>query len=77
MIRIALDWCPMTKECPGYDQEWRVCLVRPADCDVARELGDVGRTAEAPIREGPDRASAVLPCPRESASSMGLPRIRA
>ena len=30
-----VDDCPMTEECPGYDRDRRVCLLRPGDCDFS------------------------------------------
>ena len=36
-----LDECPMTEECPGYDRDRRVCLLRPADCEFAPDASSV------------------------------------
>jgi hypothetical protein len=30
-----VDECPMTEDCPGYDRDRRVCLLRPGDCEFA------------------------------------------
>ncbi len=29
------DECPMTEDCPGYDRDRRMCLLRPDDCDFS------------------------------------------
>lgn len=29
------DDCPMTEDCPGYDHDRGVCLLRPDDCEFA------------------------------------------
>lgn len=30
-----VDNCPMTEDCPGYDRDHRICLLRPGDCEFA------------------------------------------
>jgi hypothetical protein len=30
-----IDDCPMTEDCPGYDRDRRVCLIRPGDCEFS------------------------------------------
>jgi hypothetical protein len=30
-----IEECPMTEDCPGYDRDRRVCLLRPGDCEFA------------------------------------------
>lgn len=30
-----VDECPMTEDCPGYDRDRRICLLRPGDCEFA------------------------------------------
>ena len=30
-----VDECPMTEECPGYDRDRRMCLIRPGDCEFS------------------------------------------
>ena len=30
-----LDECPMTEDCPGYDRDRQVCLLRPGDCEFS------------------------------------------
>jgi hypothetical protein len=29
------DHCPMTEDCPGYDRDRQMCLVRPGDCEFS------------------------------------------
>lgn len=28
-----IDECLMTEDCPGYDRDRRICLLRPGDCE--------------------------------------------
>jgi hypothetical protein len=35
-----VDECPMTEDCPGYDRDRRVCLLRPGDCAFSPADGD-------------------------------------
>ncbi len=35
-----LDECPMTEDCPGYDRDRQVCLLRPGDCEFSPTDGD-------------------------------------
>jgi hypothetical protein len=45
-----LDDCPMTGDCPGYDRDRRLCLLRPDDCEFSpadREAAPVFGTPEA------------------------------
>jgi hypothetical protein len=30
-----VDDCPMTEDCPGYDRDRRMCLLRPGDCEFS------------------------------------------
>ena len=46
-----LDECPMTEECPGYDRDRRVCLLRPADCEFAPDA-DAVPVVDAPRSDG-------------------------
>lgn len=41
-----LDECLMTDDCPGYDRERRVCLIRPDDCDFAPAERDAVRVVD-------------------------------
>jgi len=55
-----IDECPMTEDCPGYDRERRVCLLRPGDCEFAPAEGEsdlVFETREGPTDGGPAEAT--------------------
>jgi hypothetical protein len=43
-----LDECPMTEDCPGYDRDRRVCLLRPGDCEFAPAEVDAALVIEEP-----------------------------
>jgi len=30
-----VDDCLMTEDCPGYDRDRRMCLIRPGDCEFS------------------------------------------
>jgi len=38
-----LDECSMTDDCPGYDRDRRMCLLRPDDCEFSPADGDTPR----------------------------------
>ena len=33
-----VDDCPMTEDCPGYDRDRRMCLIRPGETSSSRPL---------------------------------------
>ena len=41
-----LDDCPMAEECPGYDRDRGMCLVRPGDCELSPAVGEAGPALE-------------------------------
>lgn len=43
-----LDECPMTVDCPGYDRNRRMCLLRPDDCEFSPADGEAALMFEAP-----------------------------
>ena len=45
---LMVDECPMTEDCPGYDRDRRVCLVRPDDCEFAPADSEVVLIVETP-----------------------------
>lgn len=57
-----IDDCPMTEECPGYDRERRVCLLRPSDCEFAPADGETDLVFETP--DGPPAGGAAEATPR-------------
>lgn len=54
------DPCPMTEDCPGYDRDRGMCLLRPGDCEFApadAEADLVFETPEAPALDTPAEAA--------------------
>jgi hypothetical protein len=51
-----IDECPMTEDCPGYDRDRRVCVLRPDDCEFAPADGAAAPMAETPEALEPDAA---------------------
>ena len=43
-----LDECPMTEDCPGYDRDLRMCLLRPGDCEFSPADGQAALTFDTP-----------------------------
>jgi hypothetical protein len=57
-----IDECPMNADCPGYDRDRRVCLIRPADCEFAPADAAVVQVAEGPRWPvGPDAGRVAGP----------------
>jgi hypothetical protein len=52
-----VDECPMTEDCPGYDRDRRICLLRPQDCEFAPADGDAAPVFETPAALTPDASS--------------------
>jgi hypothetical protein len=48
--------CPMTEDCPGFDRDRRVCLLRPADCEFAPDREALLVTEEPDGPAAPDDA---------------------
>ena len=42
-----VDECPMTEDCPGYDRDQRMCLLRPGDCEFNPAEDEAALTSEA------------------------------
>ena len=42
------DECPMTEDCPGFDRDLRMCLLRPGDCEFNPADGQAALTFETP-----------------------------
>jgi len=57
----VIDECPMTEDCPGYDRDSRVCLIRPGDCPFLPADGEVALTLEATEMPTPDSTSEAGP----------------
>ena len=43
-----IDECPMTEDCPGYDRDRRLCLLRPGDCEFAPAVREAALRSETP-----------------------------
>jgi hypothetical protein len=43
-----IDECLMTEECPGYDRDRRVCLLRPGDCEFRPADDEAAPTFDTP-----------------------------
>jgi hypothetical protein len=54
-----IDECPMTEDCPGYDRDRRVCLLRPDGCEFAPASGEAAPTVATPVAPTPDAAAAA------------------
>jgi hypothetical protein len=52
-----LDECPMTEDCPGYDRDRRMCLLRPDDCEFSPADGEAAPVFETP--EAPTLAASA------------------
>jgi hypothetical protein len=60
--------CLMTEDCPGYDRERQVCLLRPEDCEFApadRRAAPVVEAPDAPTPGTTARGSAGLGRPAD------------
>jgi hypothetical protein len=49
-----IDECPMTQDCPGFDRDRRMCLLRPADCEFSTADGEAALLIETPEALTPD-----------------------
>lgn len=47
----------MTEDCPGYDRESQVCLLRPEDCEFAPADRGAAPVVEAPEAPAPDTSA--------------------
>jgi hypothetical protein len=47
----------MTEDCPGYDRDRRMCLIRPGDCEFNPADGEVALTFETPEALTPDASA--------------------
>ena len=53
-----IDECPMTEDCPGYDRDLRMCLIRPGDCEFNPTYGAAALTSETSEGLTPDASPA-------------------
>ena len=49
-----VDDCPMTEDCPSYDRDLRMCLIRPGDCEFNPADGEAALTFETSEALTPD-----------------------
>jgi hypothetical protein len=50
----VIDECPMTENCPGFDRDLRMYLIRPGDCESNLADGEAALTFETPEALTPD-----------------------
>lgn len=50
----------MTEDCPGYDRDRRMCLLRPDDCEFSPADGKAALTFETPEALTPDASAAAV-----------------
>ncbi len=55
-----IDDCPMTEDCPGYDRDRRVCLLRSVDCEFAPGAGEAALVFEMPDALTPDASAEAV-----------------
>ena len=49
-----IDECPMTEDCPGYDRDLGMCLIRPGDCEFNPADGEAVLAFKTPEALTPD-----------------------
>ena len=47
----------MTEDCPGYDRDRGVCLIRPGDCEFSPADGEAELTFTTPEAVTPDASA--------------------
>jgi hypothetical protein len=52
-----IDECLMTEDCPGYDRDRRMCLLRPGDCEFLPADGEAVLMFETPEALPPDAST--------------------
>jgi hypothetical protein len=52
-----IDECPMTEDCPGYDRDRRMCLLRPGDCEFLPADSEAVLIVETPGAPTPDSST--------------------
>jgi hypothetical protein len=60
-----VDECPMTEDCPGYDRDRQLCLIRPDDCEFSPADGEAALVFEAPgTPDGPSPDASAMAASR-------------
>jgi hypothetical protein len=54
------DECPMTEDCPGYDRDRRMCLLRPGDCEFSPADVEAALIVETPEALTPDAPAGAV-----------------
>ena len=67
-----VDDCPMTEDCPGYDRDRRVCLLRPGDCEFSPADGEAVLMFETPEALTPDASPEAVSRQGGMGASSGL-----
>jgi hypothetical protein len=52
-----IDDCLMTEDCPGYDRDRRMCLLRPGDCEFLPADSEAVLIVETPEALTPDAST--------------------
>ena len=52
-----IDDCLMTEDCPGYDRDRRMCLLRPGDCEFLPADSEAVLIVEIPEALTPDAST--------------------
>lgn len=61
MVSSMIDDCLMTEDCPGYDRDRRMCLIRPGDCEFLPADGEAELTLEATVALTPAASAEAAP----------------
>ena len=56
-----IDECPMTEDCPGYDRDRWMCLIRPGDCEFLPADGEAELTFESAGAPTLDASAETVP----------------
>jgi hypothetical protein len=51
----------MTEDCPAYDRDLRMCLIRPGDCEFNPADGEVALRFDTPETSPPDASPEAGP----------------
>ena len=55
-----IDECPMTVDCPGFDRDLRICLLRPGDCEFNPADGEAALLFETPRAMTPELSAEAV-----------------
>lgn len=60
IVPAMIDDCPMTEDCPGYDRDLGVCLLRPGDCEFSPADREAVLIVEMPEASKPDASAEAV-----------------